>query len=60
MVFGLLRKPIHHPLIQYICSSKLRKHPMKMGTETLENLIMEKYLGDIIHEKDAKKASELQ
>ena len=27
------------------------KHPMKMGEEILGNSVMEKYLGDIIHEK---------
>ena len=31
--------------------NELREHPMKMGEETLENSIMEKYLGDMIHEK---------
>ena len=40
--------------------NELRKHPMKMGEETLENSVMEKYLGDIIHKKDTKKASQLQ
>ena len=35
---------------------ELRKHPMKMGEETLENSIMEKYLGDIIHEKGCEES----
>ena len=30
---------------------ELMKQPMKMGEETLGNSVMEKYLGDIIHEK---------
>ena len=35
---------------------ELSKHPMKMGEETLENSIMEKYLGDIIHEKGCEES----
>ena len=30
---------------------ELKKWPMKMGEEIIENSILEKYLGDIIHEK---------
>ena len=36
--------------------NELRKHPMKMGEETLENSIREKYLGDIIHEKGCEES----
>ena len=36
------------------------KQPMKMGEEIFGNSVMKKYSGDIIHEKAAKKASQLQ
>ena len=32
------------------------KQPMKMGEELLENSIMEKYLGDIIHENGCEES----
>ena len=32
------------------------KQPMKMGEEILGNFVMEKYLGDIIHEKGCKES----
>ena len=35
---------------------ELRKQPMKMGEEILENSVMEKYLGDIIHEKGCEES----
>ena len=33
---------------------ELKKWPMKMGEEIIENSILEKYLGDMIHEKGCK------
>ena len=35
---------------------ELKKWPMKMGEEIIENSILEKYLGDIIHEKGCKES----
>ena len=35
---------------------ELNKWPMKMGEEIIENSILEKYLGDIIHEKGCKES----
>ena len=35
---------------------ELMKQPMKMGEEILGNFVMEKYLGDIIHEKGCEES----
>ena len=35
---------------------ELKKWPMKMGEEIIENSILEKYLGDMIHEKGCKES----
>ena len=35
---------------------ELKKWPMKMGEEIIENSILEKYLGDIIHEKGCEES----
>ena len=35
---------------------ELMKQPMKMGEEILGNSVMDKYLGDIIHEKGCEES----
>ena len=39
---------------------ELEETPLKMGDKILEKVVTEKYLGDIIHEKECKESIQLK